>query len=169
MKRIVFFLLNWLIVMPAFALAAAAPDMSVVQREKETQLVFSWNEPVDFSEKTENGEYRLSFKTQIAGEFGTPDQIQAALPSKWRKIRFSKRKYGFDVIVSLPVKGAARAQKKGNVVWLSLFEKEKPDVRNVKKTVKAKPAAVRKKAEPAEEKLNTPASVPVKPEKDSPQ
>ena len=173
LKQTVLFLLSWLIVLPAFAVVSAAPDLSVVQREKETLLVFSWDTPVDFDEKTENGEYRLSFKAAVAGETVSPDQIRAALPSMWRRIRFVPGAARFDVIVPLPEKGLARAKREGRSVLLSFSEKASSENRKAKKSAgrKSKAAALRQKTEPVgknEEKTATaplPAREDVKPAK----
>ena len=122
LRTIAAFFLIWLAVAPAVAAVMQPPDLSVIQREKNTQLVFSWSEPVDFSEEIRDGQYFLSFPVQLSGAVGSLDQIRAALPVQWRRMRFAQNEKGLLFSLGLPKNGSALTQKRGKTVLLSFFE-----------------------------------------------
>ncbi|MBO4644360.1 MAG: hypothetical protein J5716_07125, partial [Alphaproteobacteria bacterium] len=157
----------WLTVMPAIAAVMPPPDLSVIQREKETQLVFSWKAPVNFTEETREGQYLLSFPVQVSGAVDSLNQIRAALPSQWRGINLTQSKKGLLFSVSLPENGSARALKKGKgrVILVSLSEAAPVLSETKTKTEPASPVSsqspekqIQKKQEPVEEIVPPPVS-----------
>ena len=166
-KIITAFFLLWLTVMPAIAAVMPPPDLSVIQREKETQLVFSWKAPVNFTEETREGQYLLSFPVQVSGAVDSLNQIRAALPSQWRGINLTQSKKGLLFSVSLPENGSARALKKGKgrVILVSLSEAAPVLSETKTKTEPASPVSsqspekqIQKKQEPVEEIVPPPVS-----------
>ncbi|MBR1778781.1 MAG: hypothetical protein IJ752_09410 [Alphaproteobacteria bacterium] len=137
-RQIAVFLLVWLAVVPAVAAVAAPPGLSVVQRDKEIQLIFSWEKPVDFSEEKRDGRYFLSFPVQVTEPVGNLDQIRTALPAQWRQMRLTKgNKLTFSVV--LPKNGRAQARKEGSFVFVSLSEgKDKRAPKTAKDDAKPK-------------------------------
>ncbi len=111
----------WLMNLPAFA--AAAPDLAVVQREKEIRLLFSWDQPVNFSENTRAGRYTLTFLTPAAVPAGRLRQISTALPRRWRQMTLTEKDGHLTFSVTLPKDSRAFAQKEGNDVFIVLSEK----------------------------------------------
>ena len=157
-RQIVFFLLSWLIVIPAFALETDAPGLSVIQREKETQLLFSWKTPVDFKEETAGGQYRLSFAVRISGSVGSLDQVQSAVPAGWRRMRLEKKPENLDFILTLPENGSALARKSGKTVFVSFSEKAPSSLPETRKPpVKKRPSSEKKKSPPPSSSLKAPA------------
>ena len=128
--KIVLLLGVWLMNLPAFA--AAAPDLAVVQREKEIRLLFSWDQPVNFSENTRAGRYTLTFLTPAAVPAGRLRQISTALPRRWRQMTLTEKDGHLTFSVTLPKDSRAFAQKEGNDVFIVLSEKTSlPELRPV--------------------------------------
>ena len=127
--RIGLFFIGLLVAPPVFSAIVAAPDLSVVQREKEIQVIFSWEKPVDFTEETVAERYRLSFPVQISETSVSLSQIRAALPLKWRRMRLIKEKERLDLSIVLPEGGFVEARKEENRIFVSLRD-GKPSVKN---------------------------------------
>lgn len=169
-KHIAAFLFVWLTVVSAVAAVMPAPELSVIQREKETQLIFSWPSEVAFSEETNNGTYRLSFLVQTIGSTVSLNQIRAALPVAWRQMRLTEEKENLSLFITLPKNGFAQAHAKGRNVVISLFKKKeeaslsekKPFVKSVETVPvtkeKAPPAVQVAEQKPDPEKTSAPAT-----------
>ena len=145
-KKITAFFLIWLAVVPALAAVKPLPDLSVIQREKETQLVFSWSEPVEFSEEIRDGKYILSFSAQVSESTGSLNQIRTALPIQWRNVRLTQDGEKLLFSVALPKNGSARAHKKGKNILLSFFEGKQSAMPEATAQTEIKPSAVKKEA-----------------------
>lgn len=123
-KTAVLFIFFLVCGLPAAFAMTAAPMLSVIQREKEIQLFFLWDDNVDFTETAENGAYRLSFPVRIDKETASLEQIRTGLPVQWRKMGMERKNDSLDFWIRLPDKGRARAQKKGKSVIVSLTEND---------------------------------------------
>ena len=123
LKKITVVVLVWLCAAPAIAAASPAPRMAAVQREKETQLLFFWSGPVDFSQKKESGRYTLSFDTDAAAPADRLKQILAALPAQWQKMATARNGKKLDFSIVMPAGTNARAVADGRRVTLSLYER----------------------------------------------
>lgn len=149
LRRISIFFLFWLATAPAWASVISPPGLSVIQREKEIQLIFSWDNPVDFGEETRNGRYLLSFPVRFSEPAVSLDQVKAALPAKWRRMGMLQDKQKTDFFVFLPKEGAAYAEKQGKNVVIFLRDEKKPEVvvssKIVEKKVKPNPEPVETK------------------------
>ena len=171
--RIGLFFIGLLVAPPVFSAIVAAPDLSVVQREKEIQVIFSWEKPVDFTEETVAERYRLSFPVQISETSVSLSQIRAALPLKWRRMRLIKEKERLDLSIVLPEGGFVEARKEENRIFVSLRD-GKPSVKNdsEKKSEEKKAAELKTEQSAAEfskppenvaeEKPVSAGSIPVK-------
>lgn len=125
LKKIAAFMLIWLSAVQASAAVLPAPRLSVVQREHETRLLFSWDKAVDFSENTDAGKYSLIFSEQSAVPDGRLRQILTALPAQWRQMELTQKNGRVIFSVVLPKDGSAFAQKDGHDVFVVLKKKEK--------------------------------------------
>lgn len=125
LKKIAAFMLIWLSAVQASAAVLPAPRLSVVQREHETRLLFSWDKAVDFSENTDAGKYSLIFSEQSAVPDGRLRQILTALPAQWRQMELTQKNGRVIFSVVLPKDGNAFAQKDGRDVFVVLKKKEK--------------------------------------------
>ena len=138
LKQIALFFLMLSAVSPAFASVVSSPLLSVVQRETEIRLIFSWEEEVDFSEKTDEGRYRLSFPVRISGQSPELDQIRSALPARWRRILLRKEGKNLLFEAVLPDGGFARAERKGKNVFVVLQNIPEKESVSLKKTQEEK-------------------------------
>ena len=127
LKRIAVFFLFWLTTVSAWASVVPPPALSVVQREKEIQLIFSWDISVEFNEKTQNGRYSLSFPVQLSEPAASLDQVKTALPEKWRRMGLIQEEQKMDFFVFLPKEGNVRAEKQKNNVIISLSDGQKTE------------------------------------------
>lgn len=161
LKQIAVFFLILLANMPALAAVVSSPALSVIQRENEIRLVFSWEQPTDFTEKTTSERYHLSFPVQISDEVLELNQIRTALPAQWRRMLLRKTDKGLFFEVALPKDGSAKAEKKGKNIFVVLRQNEKkeaPSLKEERKEIKKetiKPSPLRtqeKKVETVKEK-----------------
>lgn len=128
LKKIAAFMWVWLFAVQVSAAVPPAPRLSVVQREHETRLQFSWGGAVDFSENTDAGRYSLTFLTQSSVPAGRLKQILTALPAQWRQMELTQKNGQLIFSVVLPKDGSAFARKDGRDIFVVLREKEKqPD------------------------------------------
>lgn len=125
LKKIAAFMLIWLSAVQVSAAVLPSPRLSVVQREHETRLLFSWDKAVDFSENTDAGRYSLTFLEQSAVPDGRLKQILTALPAQWRQMELTQKDGRLFFSVVLPKDGSAFAQKDGRDVFVVLKKKEK--------------------------------------------
>ncbi|MGN1079285.1 MAG: hypothetical protein ACI4TE_03840, partial [Alphaproteobacteria bacterium] len=124
LKKIAAFMLMWLSAVQVSAAVLPAPRLSVVQREHETRLLFSWDKAVGFSENTDAGKYSLIFLEQSAVPDDRLRQILTALPTQWRQMDLTQKNGRVIFSVVLPKNGGAFAQKDGRDVFVVLKEKE---------------------------------------------
>lgn len=128
LKKIAAFMWVWLFAVQVSAAVPPVPRLSVVQREHETRLQFSWGGAVDFSENTDAGRYSLTFLTQSSVPAGRLKQILTALPAQWRQMELTQKNGQLIFSVVLPKDGSAFARKDGRDIFVVLREKEKqPD------------------------------------------
>ena len=116
------FLWGCLVAVQAFGAVLSAPDLAVVQRQNEIQLLFSWPETVGFSEKKETDRYTLTFLTHSLIPKQQFKQILTALPPRWKKMTLEEKNGQLTLSVVLPKDGKAVAQKEGNNVFITLHE-----------------------------------------------
>lgn len=134
LKKIAAFMWVWLFAVQVSAAVSPAPRLSVVQREHETRLLFSWGGVVDFSENTGAGRYSLTFLTQSSVPAGRLKQILTALPVQWRQMELTQKNGQLIFSVVLPKDGSAFARKDGRDIFVVLREKEKQPARPSEKS-----------------------------------
>ena len=122
LKQIAAFLLIWLTAFPVLAVVAEPPFLSVIQKEKQNQLIFAWMQPVDFTEEVQDNRYRLTFPVRLSSKIRSLEQIRAGLPEKWRQISFDEEGESLTFSVVLPPNGAVNAVKEGRIIRVSLTE-----------------------------------------------
>ena len=126
LKQIAAFLLIWLTAFPVLAVVAEPPFLSVIQKEKQNQLIFAWMQPVDFTEEVQDNRYRLTFPVRLSSKIRSLEQIRAGLPEKWRQISFDEEGESLTFSVVLPPNGAVNAVKEGRIIRVSLTEGKQP-------------------------------------------
>ncbi len=129
LKKIAIFFLVWLFAVQAVAAEPSVPRLSVVQRNNESRLLFSWDRPVDFAEKIESGRYTLTFLLPSAEPVGRLKQILTAFPASWKQMQLKQVNGQLVFSVVLPKKAHAFATKEKNEVFVSLSENKPADVR----------------------------------------
>lgn len=155
----------WLFAVQAFAAVVPFPRLAVIQREKTTELIFSWPSAVSFSEKQDGRQYEVVFKSSSVPDTAGLDSVLPALPSELKQMSLSAEGNDLKFSVRLPPGYSAGAKASGVQVFVALSESGAEE----KKAPAPAPAPAKEtpkpvvQSPPAEQKPAAPVDVPTGP------